>query len=595
MQEKSDAELLRDYAAGDHEAAFRELISRHTGLVYSAALRQVGSPDLACDVAQSVFTDLALKAGSLAGKLRENSSLVGWLYRGTRFAARDLMRGDRRRLAHEREAMQELITNSELNAQWEEVRPVLDEAMAGLSDEDREALLLRYFKNEDLRTVGKALGVSDDAAQKRVSRAVERLRKFFAKRGVTVGASGLVVVISANAVQAAPLALAATISTAAVLAGTTVSTSTTIAATKIAAMTALQRSLVSGALVFAVGIGAFSTWRLWNAEDGPVSPVEITGELELVDYVQSATSGQYERRINHTFPFNCIVGSNEWRIVDRHFVGGRNESYFDGTNIYQASIVDQAITNAQPRIPSLAAGPVTPEQSKSNLTVYISPSPGGYPLSSLGEQIPWLAYCSGTYLRREQRVVPLPTALGRLADDSFAYADKVETFSDKLGLPRTIWLFTSKGQYQRGLHDPRMAKNGRSQRARINSIVPPYPDGILKFRYDVVSSTNFNGRNYPTEFSFTEYTADREGNWHPHVGGVGKLLSIRESPSQPRNVWDVSKRQMVIDYRFRHPTKFVDGIIYQWATAEVPSVDDPRLQAEFAKVVARAKDDPAAK
>src|SRR5207249_1858276 len=112
-------------------------------------------------------------------------------------------------------------------------------------ESERDAVLLRYFKNQDFRTVGQALGVSDDAAQKRVSRAVERLREFFAKRGVTVGAGGLAVVMSANAVQAAPAGLAVTISIAATaLAGGAVSTSTAIAVTKTIAMTSIQKTLV---------------------------------------------------------------------------------------------------------------------------------------------------------------------------------------------------------------------------------------------------------------------------------------------------------------------------------------------------------------
>src|SRR5436190_23861149 len=96
MQDKSDAQLLREYAHGGVEPAFREIVTRHTDLVYCAAVRQVSSATLACDVAQSVFTDLARKAQALADKLPEGSSLVGWLYRSTRFAALNQLRDDRR-------------------------------------------------------------------------------------------------------------------------------------------------------------------------------------------------------------------------------------------------------------------------------------------------------------------------------------------------------------------------------------------------------------------------------------------------------------------------------------------------------------------
>jgi RNA polymerase sigma factor (sigma-70 family) len=252
MHDQSDAQLLRDYAERDAEAAFAEIVTRHTDLVYSAALRQVYSPDLACDVTQSVFTDLARKARIVSANLSPEASLVGWLYRGTRFAARDLYRNEARRTQRERLAMEQLLSAPESTPDWEQLRPVLDDAMSELDDTDRDAVLLRYFKNHDLRTVGATLGISDDAAQKRVSRAVERLREFFAKRGVTVGASGLAVVISANAVQAAPVGLALTISTAAALTGTTLATTATVTATKAIAMITLQKTLLTVAVVGSV-------------------------------------------------------------------------------------------------------------------------------------------------------------------------------------------------------------------------------------------------------------------------------------------------------------------------------------------------------
>jgi RNA polymerase sigma factor (sigma-70 family) len=267
MQERSDAQLLCAFAGRGDEAAFREIVARYADLVYSAALRQVESSAAASDVSQSVFTDLARKAGTLAsdGGTALSPSLAGWLHRATRYAALNHLRDARRRLTHERQAMEQLLTNSESGADWEQIRPMLDEALDGLSDEDREVLLLRYFKNQDFRAVGLTLGVSDDAAQKRVSRAVDRLREFFSKRNVTIGASGLVALLSANAVQSAPVGLAAAISAAAV-AGTTVTTSTVVTATKAIVMTTLQKAIITTALVATVGTAAYeahraSAWR----------------------------------------------------------------------------------------------------------------------------------------------------------------------------------------------------------------------------------------------------------------------------------------------------------------------------------------------
>jgi RNA polymerase sigma factor (sigma-70 family) len=257
MQPLSDAQLLRDYAERGAEAAFAEIVARHTDLVYSAALRQVYSPDLARDVIQSVFTDLARKARTVSANLSPEASLIGWLYRGTRFAARDLYRNETRRTQRERQAMEQLHPALETTPDWEQLRPVLDDAMSELDDTDRDAVLLRYFKNHDLHTVGATLGISDDAAQKRVTRAVERLREFFAKRGVTVGASGLAIVISANAVQAAPVGLALIISTAAALTGATLTTTATVTATKAIAMTTLQKTIVTATIAVLAGGGIY--------------------------------------------------------------------------------------------------------------------------------------------------------------------------------------------------------------------------------------------------------------------------------------------------------------------------------------------------
>ncbi len=266
MQVKSDAQLLRDYAGHGDEAAFREFVTRHTDLVYSAAWRQVESPDFAGDVTQSVFMDLARKATSVGDGLPAEASLVGWLYRSTRYAAFNHLRAARRRTAHERLAMEQLIANSEAGPDWDRVRPLLDEAMAALDDDDREALLLRYFKNQDFRAVGAALGISDEAAQKRVSRAVERLRELFASRGVTVGAGGLVVVIAANAVHAAPAGLAAAFATAA-LTGTAITTTTIATATKAIAMTTLQKTIVAATLAVVAGAGIYETHQASQLRD----------------------------------------------------------------------------------------------------------------------------------------------------------------------------------------------------------------------------------------------------------------------------------------------------------------------------------------
>ncbi len=248
----SDVQLLRDYAAEGSEAAFAELVRRHADLVYSAALRQVESPDLASDVAQQLFTDLARKAGTLAVEFPENASLVGWLYRGVRYESLDLRRTELRRRHREQQAMQHLDAIDD-SPDWTALGPQLDAAMDELEPADRDALLLRYFQNRDLRAVGTTLGISDDAAQKRVSRAVDKLRAVLAGKGVATSAAGLAAVVSAQAVQAAPAGLAASL-TAVSVAAPTVLTASTVQAI---AMTTTQKVLLGTVLAAALGTGLY--------------------------------------------------------------------------------------------------------------------------------------------------------------------------------------------------------------------------------------------------------------------------------------------------------------------------------------------------
>lgn len=267
----SDRQLLARFTRDRAEDAFAELVRRHIDLIHSAALRQVRSPQLAEEVAQSVFTDLARNAHRLTGggDAPSPGSLTPWLYQVTRRTAIDVVRREARRQLREQIATEMNVMNA-TTADWTHIEPLLDEAMSTLDESDRAAVLLRYFENKSLREVGQQLGTSDDAAQKRVSRAVERLREFFAKRGVTVGAGGLVVVISANAVQAAPVGLAVTISTTAALAGTTLATlapTASATATKAIAMTTLQKTVIAATVAVLAGVGIYEAHQASQLRD----------------------------------------------------------------------------------------------------------------------------------------------------------------------------------------------------------------------------------------------------------------------------------------------------------------------------------------
>ena len=192
----------------------------------------------------------------------------------------DVVRRESRRQARERFAAEMTAVNA-TSSDWTRIELLLDDAMESLNETDRAAVLLRYFENKPLREVGALLGASDDAAQKRVSRAVERLREFFSKRGVTASASGLVVLLSANAIQAAPAGLVAAISTtAAALAGTIVPTTTTATAIKTIAMTTLQKAIIGVTLAAAVGAGIYEARQNSKLRDQNESLQQQTAQLK---------------------------------------------------------------------------------------------------------------------------------------------------------------------------------------------------------------------------------------------------------------------------------------------------------------------------
>src|SRR5262249_50887667 len=224
-------------------------------------LRRVGNPHQAEEICQAVFIILAGKAA----RLPHGTVLSGWLYETARLTAGNYMRGEIRRIDREQEAqMQSIVEQPEPDA-WAQVAPMLDQAMAHLNEQDRNAVVLRFFETRSFQEVGTCLGTTEDAAKMRVNRAVEKLRKFFVRQGVTISAASLCGVVAGHSVQAAPIGLAASISAAAIKGSATrTSTLALIKATlKIMAWTKAKTAIAIGAgILLATGTATVSVKQM---------------------------------------------------------------------------------------------------------------------------------------------------------------------------------------------------------------------------------------------------------------------------------------------------------------------------------------------
>lgn len=215
--EVEDFDLLREYVANRSETAFRTLVERHVDMVYATALRQVGDTHLAEEATQAVFIRLAQKARGLSS----STILAGWLFRAAQFAAAKVQRTELRRKHWEQQAAQMEPNPSDSAAAWDQMAPQLNEALNDLKQPDRDALILRFFESKSMAQVGSALGTSEGAAKMRVARALEQLRGIFQARGIAVPVTVLAAALSISTTQAAPVGLAATITSSALLKSTT--------------------------------------------------------------------------------------------------------------------------------------------------------------------------------------------------------------------------------------------------------------------------------------------------------------------------------------------------------------------------------------
>jgi len=337
MTELDDHELLAEYARTESEAAFAALVARYVNLVYSAARRFTGNPHHAEEITQAVFIILARKAGGL----RRGTVLSGWLYQTARLTAANFVKGEIRRQRREQEAyMQSTLTEPE-PAAWEQIAPLLDEAMGRLGETDRNAIVLRFFENKTAREVAATLKLNEAAAHKRVNRAVDKLRKIFSMRGVTLSATLIAGAVAANSVQAAPTGLAATVAATSAK-GTLISaTITTLVKGTMKTMTWLKLKFAAGVGVAALLAGGAATVAISQTGGGDKPTAqEIAGKSRdayaaLSSYSDSGTVVFEMAGQNTTNTFNTrLQRPNLYRIDWTQGTGLKGVVWSDGSGDY---------------------------------------------------------------------------------------------------------------------------------------------------------------------------------------------------------------------------------------------------------------------
>ena len=250
--------LLRRYTREGSEVAFRALVERHAGMVHAAARRKLnGNEALAGDVTQAVFTELARRAAAL----RPDTVLSAWLHRVACTQAALLIRSETRRQKREATAAMMIENDARPDDEaWRELAPLLDDALDRLPAPERTALMLRFFETRDLRSVGAALGTTEEAARKRVTRALEKLRVQFARRGIVApGAAALTALLTAHGTEAAAPSLAEGLARTALIQAT--ASGGAAAATSLTALITMKIAPVAAA------VAAFTVPAAW-----PLSP-----------------------------------------------------------------------------------------------------------------------------------------------------------------------------------------------------------------------------------------------------------------------------------------------------------------------------------
>ncbi|MCW1916144.1 sigma-70 family RNA polymerase sigma factor [Luteolibacter sp. GHJ8] len=290
----NDQDLIREFAATRSEQAFRRLVDRHCDLVFSVAGRVTRDPDLARDVSQQVFSKLAAKPASVPA----NVPLAAWLHRTCRSLAIDLVRSEEARRKRESAHSHPFEMNSEPTPDWSRLEPVIDSLIDELPEMERRAVLLRFYEKRSHGAIGAALGLSEEAARKRIDRALERLRSLLSKRGIATTSAALATILPAHATAPAPAGFAASLSSTALSTAAT----TAVSSTSIIAIIMSHKAIVAGAsLLLLAGVTAIAVPRMRDGSDStPSATSSTTGSAPFSGSALPSAASTGKQRSNET-------------------------------------------------------------------------------------------------------------------------------------------------------------------------------------------------------------------------------------------------------------------------------------------------------
>jgi RNA polymerase sigma factor (sigma-70 family) len=563
-------QLLAEYSKTGSEAAFGELVTRYINLVYSTALRLVEhDTQEAEDVAQTVFIDLARMSRTLSS----DTMLGGWLHQHTFLVATKAVRSDRRRRAREREAVEMNMLHSQ--AGLSDATPLLDEAITQLPTEDRTAILLRFFEQRDFRSVGDALGTSEDAARMRVNRAVDKLHGLLKQRGVTMSAAALGTALATEAVTAAPAGLAASV------AGTALASAGGVSVTAFSILKSMTLAKLTLGTAGVVLVGVLAALLLRERQHSLGMGYTIRGTLTYEGH--GLGESPYHLAVPFKRDFEVAVKDGKW-VVKMTLIGNTNFKYFysafDGTNIvYVGKSTDEALAQLRASIrdkpPSLAGLEVfqscTVEQALAPMAV-----------SSAAGAHAWLALASGCYFKG----VTGTTALDIHPLDAPQAGHFV-----RRELPCTFQLSTEapylpvQVQYT-WTNVLLMFPNGRL----VDRPLPAtFKGSFLAMELKSEQFTNVGGMSFPTKFEIREYmplpTATNESDFRCTLVVRGLVTAISTTEQQFTNEL-AGQVFEVRDLRLPNAPGYhvTNGVI---PSPDSPSLTEAKRQAAFRASVLR--------